>query len=894
MARTMSTLVAVVVGALSLAAGSGGAGAVEPLPGPAPSAAQPLATGSISGTLTVPAGLDPTQVAVQVYPEHDYSATAAMVSPAPDGRYTADGIPPGRYRVEFQGWAAGTVHEFFNDSPFFEQASIVTVGTGPVTGIDATLQRGAVLSGRVHADSAFDLSRIRIDLTGPAGHHIPTGAVQADGTWSVRGLPAGSYWIRFDGRAAGLPQVYWSSTGAQAGPPLSRVPVADGGTVTGLDVHLTGPVGSLSGRVTAPPGVDPTQVVVRATGVGQATARVNADGTYRFDRLPVGWYVIAFLANDLVLEYWRDGRFYSDAAGVLVYADQATTGIDADVAAVTITALTSSSPAAHVGDPVTFHVRVASVHGAPPGQVELLGPAGSLGTVQLSAGSADVEVAGLPLGRHTITARYLGSGLFGTSSGSATQWVSTPTVPRVSRVEPATGVTTGGSTVRLFGDGFTGATAVSFDGSPGWDLKVVSPTELVVTAPAHAAGRVPVAVATPTGTSAPAPAARFSFAEVVAQTPVRFGPWPQPPGSVQCSQVAGAPGVPAGATGAIVNLTVVRPGGVGYAVVYPDVAGTGATPPPAGSTVNFEPGRDVANSAFVALPPNGRACVATLGARVTSVIMDVSGFTLDRSGIVTQASRRLLDTRASSHVGEVTGPVTPRHVYTVQVAGVAGVPADASAALLNVTVTGATTVGHLRVFPGGQGVPTTSVVNFAPGQDKANATLVPLTDGTISFYSDSPAPTSTSPVQVILDVVGHVEAGGAVVGVAPVRIADTRTVGHVGPISGPLVARQVYSLQVAGSASVPADATAVVLNVTAVGPSDTGNLSVYPDSDGTGLTAPPGTSTLNYIPGRDIPNQVVVALPSNGRVAFYSDMFPGGTVHLAVDVVGYLTTASRG
>ena len=50
----------------------------------------------------------------------------------------------------------------------------------------------------------------------------------------------------------------------------------------------------------------------------------------------------------------------------------------------------------------------------------------------------------------------------------------------------------------------------------------------------------------------------------------------------------------------------------------------------------------------------------------------------------------------------------------------------------------------------------------------------------------------------------------------------------------------------------------------------------------------PHASTLNYVVGRAVPNQVVVPLPANGRVDFYSDMAPGGTVDLAVDVTGYV------
>ncbi|GEN81230.1 hypothetical protein [Actinotalea fermentans] len=88
------------------------------------------------------------------------------------------------------------------------------------------------------------------------------------------------------------------------------------------------------------------------------------------------------------------------------------------------------------------------------------------------------------------------------------------------------------------------------------------------------------------------PSAAAVQATVVTGEPVRVvADWPVPAGRVRCATVTGAGGVAADATGVLVNVTTVRPGGPGHVVVYPDSTGTGATPAPAGSTVNFEPGR---------------------------------------------------------------------------------------------------------------------------------------------------------------------------------------------------------------------------------------------------------------------------------------------------------------
>lgn len=73
--------------------------------------------------------------------------------------------------------------------------------------------------------------------------------------------------------------------------------------------------------------------------------------------------------------------------------------------------------------------------------------------------------------------------------------------PVVSLVAPLTGTVDGGTEVTITGTGFTGATSVTFDGSPATSVSVDSDTQISATTPAHAAGPVAVAVSTPAGTS---------------------------------------------------------------------------------------------------------------------------------------------------------------------------------------------------------------------------------------------------------------------------------------------------------------------------------------------------------------------------------------------------------
>lgn len=559
-----------------------------------------------------------------------------------------------------------------------------------------------------------------------------------------------------------------------------------------------------------------------------------------------------------------------------------TTYIDARVAA----AIVPHGTPVLVG--VSLTARDSTV--PPSGDVEVLdGSNRVVGQASLVSGSAQVSVTGLPVARHELRVRYTGTATYAPAEKTVAVWVSEATPLAVAWVEPVTVparvLAAGNVGVDVVGTGFTTTTVVLVGGQPV-STQVVSPTALRATVPRGAVGAVDVAVRDSATGAPPIPAGRLTWATTVGHTPTRI--LDSAVAGATCATVRGLPNVPyEDVSGVWLNVTAVHPTGPGYVVVGPAPYFDGTTyqvPELTGSTVNFEPWKDVANSAYVPISPSGEVCYRSAGGSVR-VLLDLTGYTLRGSGVTAAASTRLLDTRPGG-TGEVDGPVAPRTLHTVTVAGRAGVPADATSVMLNVTVTGPTAPGNLRVFPGGQDVPSTSVVNFTPGQDKANATTVQLVDGTVSFWSDTSASASRSPVQVILDVVGWTTPGSSLTSATPTRVLDTRAQSRVGPVAHPLSSRTGTSFSVTEGGAVPAGATAVLLNVTAVGPDAPGNLRVFPDHVGTGAGAPPTASVLNYIVGRDIPNQVLVPLPSNGRVTLYSDST--GTTDVVADVVGFV------
>ena len=99
-----------------------------------------------------------------------------------------------------------------------------------------------------------------------------------------------------------------------------------------------------------------------------------------------------------------------------------------------------------------------------------------------------------------ITVTTLG-GTSATGAGDMYTYVSAAQ-PTVTSISPTTGSAAGGTTVTITGTGLTGASAVSFGGTPATGVTVVSPTSVTAVSPSHTAGTADVAVTTPGGMSA--------------------------------------------------------------------------------------------------------------------------------------------------------------------------------------------------------------------------------------------------------------------------------------------------------------------------------------------------------------------------------------------------------
>ncbi len=273
------------------------------------------------------------------------------------------------------------------------------------------------------------------------------------------------------------------------------------------------------------------------------------------------------------------------------------------------------------------------------------------------------------------------------------------------------------------------------------------------------------------------------------------------------------------------------------------------------------------------------SCTATDGVGLTaSTVFSVS--VSSGADYVPLPPARLADTRPNSSTVDGSfaggGAVAGGTTLQLQVGGRGGVPVDATAVAMNVTVTEASAAGFVTVFPCGSIQPTASNLNYAAGSTIPNAVITKVgLGGAVCIFSQQT-------VQLVVDVNGAFPPTTSFTAINPARVIDTRTgsstIDGMQQGGGAVAAASVTPVTIASRAGLPADASAVVLNVTVTEPSAAGFATVYPCGSDV-----PKTSNLNYTAGLTIPNLVIARIGAGGAVC----VFTQASTHLIVDVLGY-------
>ena len=301
--------------------------------------------GIISGRVTSPSGRP---LAGMVVSAGDASGDGNVVCTGAKGGYAINQLPPGRYEVEFGagcGARGNWAPQFYPDQPNPNDAGVVRVGRSErVTGIDATMRRGATITGRVTSAAGRPVSKICVQV-GPVGDayladefgfpFAPQVQTGREGRYRVSRLPAGRYAVLYTAcHGTGYADRWFG--GRPGAPTGDTVDVGPGVTAAGISAVLA-PGGAISGTVRTSRGkpvADDCEIATsRRTGLVRYGGVLTQGSGYRIGGLPVGRYRVEFYdcaggPGDQIQWFRRHGTPRA-ATAVRVTAGHTTRSVDA-------------------------------------------------------------------------------------------------------------------------------------------------------------------------------------------------------------------------------------------------------------------------------------------------------------------------------------------------------------------------------------------------------------------------------------------------------------------------------------------------------------------------------------------------------------------------------------
>jgi len=183
---------------------------------------------------------------------------------------------------------------------------------------------------------------------------------------------------------------------------------------------------------------------------------------------------------------------------------------------------------------------------------------------------------------------------------------------------------------------------------------------------------------------------------------------PVPALATEDVQIGGQGGIPLGVAGVVATVTVVDPQQAGYLTLWPS-----GDQRPGTSNLNFQAGENIATTVIVPVSGDYALRLFNGSAGTVHVIIDVTGYTLPGTPVVTGTLWSVTPSRiADSRIGLQIPPAVPP-LGTIGVP-VTGPGSGAAAVTLTVTVVSPHDSGYLTVWPSGTTRPGTSNLNFPP------------------------------------------------------------------------------------------------------------------------------------------------------------------------------------
>jgi len=294
---------------------------------------------TISGTVTSAATGKPLGGICVEINSTDFGIEGFSVS-AKDGTYSVNQLPVDTYNVQFTGGCGNRgsfAPQAYDNTNVLEPQNIdVTTAGQAVTGIDAAMQPGPVISGTVTDSSGHELSGICVFAVTPNGVEYGIAAT-AHGKYRITDLAPAQYQVIFTPGCGNNANLVGQAYKTPISAPVAATVSAASGTVGGINAALA-PAGAIAGTVRGAGGRPvPFYCIVLTAVSGPARGLVGEvfvfGSKYEITGGPVGGYQVAFApsctGSALETQWYKDKPGPAHATTVVVRAHRVTRHIDA-------------------------------------------------------------------------------------------------------------------------------------------------------------------------------------------------------------------------------------------------------------------------------------------------------------------------------------------------------------------------------------------------------------------------------------------------------------------------------------------------------------------------------------------------------------------------------------
>jgi parallel beta-helix repeat protein len=286
-------------------------------------------TGTISGRATDSSGEGVPGVYVTAY-SNATGSTLGYGYTDSTGAYQITGLTSGACKLRFS--AGNYIEQWYSGTADRSTATTVTISApGATTDINVIMVKGGSITGSVTAkDTGSVIQSVQVEAyNATAGVFINSGYSDNTGAYSISGLMAGEYKLRFyQSNSTYLSQWYSDKANLVS---ATSVTVTNANTTGGINVSLQ-KAGSITGTVTdRASGAVLQSVYVTAvdTGTGNwiTSGNTNSSGVYALTGLS-GSYKLRFSASGYVEQWYGGTTDQTAATSVTVNAPGTTTGIN--------------------------------------------------------------------------------------------------------------------------------------------------------------------------------------------------------------------------------------------------------------------------------------------------------------------------------------------------------------------------------------------------------------------------------------------------------------------------------------------------------------------------------------------------------------------------------------